>query len=186
MKLREGSKIILESIGPEHAERVFEWYYDAAYERFFREFDEPLSLEDCKNFNQIMLRSGVEAFAIIEKETGTAIGIMTFCVLKRKSGVFRAGLMIDKKYQHQTHTIEAFIIIGDYGLHRRGFNKMTVEFLEEDKHIERITAFGGFVKEAVLKDEAVMRGKFVNEVRYALFKDVYDKLYGNYFDEITI
>lgn len=184
MRLREGYTVYLESIGPEHAEKIFEWYYDINYQNFFREFEAPLTIENCKDFGQMMLRSGVEAFMIMDKETGEAMGIMTMCILKKKPGVCRAGLMLDKKFQHKTHTIESLIIIGDYIFNKRGFNKGVVEFLDSDKHIQRITEFGGFIREGLLKDEAIVNDKYVDEVRYAIFKSTYEKLYGSYFDEL--
>lgn len=182
LPLKEGFVVKLVPFAPEHAEKVFEWYYDVAYKLFFREFDAPLSLEQCRQFNLIMAKSGVTIFMIIEKETNLAIGMMTHCPLKRKSGVTRFGILLDKNFQHKTYAIEALIILGDFVYNRLGFRKLVIEYLASDTHIRRISEKGGWIFETILKEEALIDGEYVDEVRYHMFKKVYDELYGNYFD----
>ncbi|MBI2339954.1 MAG: GNAT family N-acetyltransferase [Deltaproteobacteria bacterium] len=178
---KEGHVVRLERFRPEHGKIVFRWFYDPAYRLFFRDFEDPLSLEQCKKFDKVMAGSGVGIFMIIEKSSDKPIGMVTHCCLKKKSGVNRIGIMLDKDFQHKTYAIEALIILLDYLYNRLGFKKIIVEYLASDHHIQRISEKGGWIREAVLKREAVVDGEYVDEVRYYMFKETYEELYGDYF-----
>ena len=180
--VKEGYKIRFVPWDPKFAPIVFNWYYDVTYKLFFREMDAPYTVDDLKKFDAIMARGGVRLFMVIDKETLVPIGMVTHCCLKGKAGVNRIGIMMDKKHQHKTYTIEALIILLDYVYNRLGFNKAVIEFLASDKHIQRIAEKGGWKYEATLVRETMVDGKRVDEVRYYMFKETYEELYGNYFD----
>lgn len=179
---KKGYVVNLTPFSSDHGAKVFEWYYDIAYKLFFREFDSLLSLEDFKKFDNMMARAGVSLATIVDKEKGFPIGLMTFCCLKQKSGVYRVGILLDKNSQHKTYAIEAFIILGDRLYNRLGCQKLVVEYMADDTHFRRISEKGGFVFESVLKREALVDGEYKDEVRYYMTKEVYGELYGNYFE----
>ena len=184
--VKEGYKIRFVPWDPKFAPIVFNWYYDVTYKLFFREMDAPYTVDDLKKFDLIMGRAGVRLFMVLDKETSTPIGMVTHYCLKGKAGVNRIGIMMDKKHQHKTYTIEALIILGDYLYNRMGFNKLVIEFLAKDSHIRRIAEKGGWKYEATLVSETVVDGQRVDEVRYYMFKDTYLELYGNYFEVLEL
>ncbi len=183
LSFKEGYVVNLMPFSPDHGAKLFEWYYDVAYKLFFREFAVVFSLEDCQKLDVIMARSGSTLLTIVDRESNQPIGLMTYCCLKRPSGVFRVGILLDKKCQHKTYAIEALIILGDRLYYHLGCRKLVVEYMAEDTHIRRISEKGGFVFESVLKQEALVDGELKDEVKYYMTKEVYDDLYGNYFSK---
>lgn len=182
---RIGNQVKLVPFDPKYAEAVSRWYYDVRYKVFFREFDDaPLSIDDLKKFDKIMARSGHEVFIILEKKTDEAIGIMTNICLKKRAGVFRFGILLDKDHQHKTWAIEAIILNSFYLYDNCGCRKLVVNFLASDRHIQRITEKGGFTQDAVLQKETLMDGEHVDEVRYFIMKDTANELYRSYVDEL--
>lgn len=183
LSFKEGYVVNLTPFSPDHGTKVFAWYYDVAYKLFFREFDAVLSVEDCSKMDVMMARGGVSLNTIIDKESNQPIGLMTYLCLKQKSGVFRVGILLDKKCQHKTYAIEALIILGDRLYNHLGCRKLVVEYMADDTHIRRISEKGGFVYESVLKQEALVDGELKDEVKYYMTKEVYENLYGSYFSK---
>lgn len=181
LTLKDGYKVRLVPFAPEFGEKIFEWYYDVDYKFFFREFDAALSLEDCRRFDKILKGSLLELLMIVDKASGDPIGMITYSCLKRRAGVVRVGILLDKHCQHRALAIEALIIVGDTLFNRLGYNKLVVEYLASDTHIQRISEQGGFVREGVLVQEAIVDGERVDEVKYYLLKKTYLELYGGYF-----
>jgi RimJ/RimL family protein N-acetyltransferase len=177
-----GTNVNLVRFLPDHALAVYGWYYDVNYQDFFRELpDFPLSVEEFKNFGDWMSQSGKGLFVIIEKKTDKPIGLMTHACLKKSSGVFRFGIMLDRKIQNKTYAIEAIILQSFYLFEFCGCNKLVVEYLATNKHIERISEQGGFVKEAVLKDEAYVDGRYEDEIKSYITRARAHELYGEYY-----
>ncbi len=182
LPLRDGYLVRLLPFEASHGDTLFSWFYDYDYRLFFREFENPLSLEQCRDFSNIMKSSGVQVLAIVDKnDPQKPVGLVTLMWLKKKSGVIRVGMLLDKNCQHKTWCIEAFIIVGDLIYHHMGCRKMVVEYLASDAHIRRISEKGGFVFESLLKEEALVDGIYQDEVKYYLSKDAYQELYGQYF-----
>ena len=179
--LKEGYMVRLVPFESKYGINVFQWFYDPGYKLYFREFENPLTLEDCERFDQIIKQARMNVFVIEEKGTNKVMGLLTYSVIKKQSGVFKFGIMLDAQFQHKTHCIEALIILGDYMFYRLGMQKGVVEYLESDHHIRRISEKGGFLSEGPLLREALVDGEYVDEVRYCILKSTYDELYVNYF-----
>ena len=143
---RIGVKLKLVPFEPKYARAVSAWYYDARYRSFFRAFpDIAYTDKDFENFGTIMAGGGVGLFVMILKETDEPIGLMTYSCVKPKAGVFRFGILLDEKYQHQTYAIEGIIILGFYLIEQLGCRKYCIEFLASDSHIRRIAEHGGVI-----------------------------------------
>lgn len=182
---RIGVKLKLVPFDPKYARTISSWYYDVRYHPFFRAFpDIPYTEKDFENFGALMSGGGVGFFMMIHKETDCPMGIMTYSCLKAKSGVFRFGIMMEERFQHQTYAIEGIILLGFFLIEQLGCRKYCIEFLASDKHIRRIAEQGGFIFEYLLKEEAVIDGKYVDEVRYVMPKDRGYELYGSYYESL--
>lgn len=178
---RIGVKLKLVPFESKYASVVSSWYYDVRYKFYFREFEDlPFTTDDLSKFGEIMARMGIEVFVILDKETEKPIGLMNNLCLKRKSGVWRFGILLDKEHQNKTYAIEAIILNGFYLYDHCGCRKLVVEFLSTDKQIQRISEKGGFVREAVLQKETLIDGKYVDEVRYFIDLDTANTLYRSY------
>ncbi len=176
-----GVKVRVVPYRPEHANSLFSWFYDFRYKAFFREYeDKAYTLDDFRQWGDRMERGGFGFFTILDKETGTPIGLMTHTCLKRKAGVWRFGIMLDEKYQRHTYAIECIIVHGFYLVENFGCKKLTIEFLESDKQIQRIAEKGGFVREGILAREAFVDGQYVDEARYYISDEIAYELYGSY------
>lgn len=182
---RVGLKVKLVPFRAEYAEAYFRWYYDAQYQAYFRAFpDVPLTRKDFDRFDEFMVRGGVQSFVVVDKESGAAIGSMSYACLKPKAGVYIFGIMLDSAHQNKTTAIECIILLAFFLYNHKGCNKLVVEFLADNKQIQRITEKGGFTREAVLKKESVINGQYVDEVRYFIFKDTAYELYGSYYESL--
>lgn len=180
-KPKQGIKVNLIPYEPEHAEAMHRWFYDFQYAAFFREFDDiAFTVDDFKGYGEALKRSGGELFTLIDKEKQCPIGLMTYTCLKRKAGVYRFGIMLDKAYQHNTYAIEGIILLAFYLFENKGCQKYTIEFLASDKHIQRIAEKGGFEFECLLKNEALVNGEYQDEVRYYFPKEKAYEFYGEY------
>lgn len=182
MTMKTGPKVKLVPFEPNHGPAVMSWFYDHRYHAFFRDFpDTPMDLPAVIRFFTDLPKRGINLFVVICKETGFPIGLMTYECLKRKSGIFRFGIMLDAKYQRQTHAIECITLLGYYLMENEGMRKLVVEFLTTDEQIRRITELGGFEREGVLKAEALVDGTYRDEYRYFImakkFRQLRDKFY---------
>lgn len=184
-KLLEGPNLKLVPYSEEYAELMQSWFYDHRYAAYFRDFEEvPLSLADFKNLGRQFEKVGQNLYIIILKEANQPIGLMTNCCLKKKSGVFRFGILLDADHQRKTYAIEAIVIHGHYLYEYRGCQKLCVEILKRDEHIQRITEQGGFIFETVLKAEAKMGDEYLDEVRFYMDRARAYELYSGLFEEL--
>ena len=139
-----GPNVKLVPFEPSHGPAVMGWFYDHRYQSFFRDFpDSPMSLEEGIRFFSDLPRRGINLFVVIFKETGFPIGLMTYECLKRKNGVFRFGILLDAKYQRQTHAIECITLLGYYLMEHEGMRKLVVEFLTTHEQVRPITELAG-------------------------------------------
>lgn len=176
-----GVKVKLVPYLPEHAEYMLRWFYDFRYRAFFREYEDyPFTVEDFKSYGEALKHKGSELFTLIDKETNTPIGLMTYSCLKKKSGVYRFGILLDAAHQHNTYAIEGIILLAFYLFEHKGCQKYTIEFLASDKHIQRIAEKGGFDFECLLKNEAFLDGEYHDEVRYYFPRAKAYEIYGEY------
>ncbi len=170
---------------PEHAPSFYKWFYDVRYQAFFRDYDDlPYTLDDFKVVGQKITMSGNALLTILDKTTGIPMGLMTYTCLKRKAGIFRFGIMLDQAHQRNTFAIESIILCAFHLFRNEGCHKLAIEFLESDKHIQRIAEKGGFVFESTLTGEALVDGKHVNEARYFISREMAEELYGSYYDAL--
>lgn len=152
------------------------WFYDYRYHAFFRDFpDVPMDLPAVIRFFTALPERGIHLFVVIHKESGFPVGLMTYECLKRKSGVFRFGIMLDAKYQLKTIAIECITLLGYFLIEKENMKKLVVEFLTTDDHIRRISEAGGFEREGVLKAEALVDGTYRDEYRYFITAETFKK-----------
>ncbi|MDO8519578.1 MAG: GNAT family N-acetyltransferase [Deltaproteobacteria bacterium] len=174
--MKNGKHVNLVPFEPNHGPAVMSWFYDHRYAAFFRDFpDVPMDLPQVIEFFSDLPRSGLHLFVVILKETGFPIGLMTTECLKRKSGVFRFGIMLDSKYQRQIIAIECITLLGHHLIENAGMRKFVVEFLTSDDHIRRISEAGGFEREGVLKGEALVDGTPRDLYRYFITAQTFEK-----------
>ena len=182
---RPGHVVKLAPYSSEHAEKFSEWYYDYEYRFFFRDFSQALSLDGLRTLGTKMASTGSHLLVITDKATDEPIGVMTYSLEKSAAKIYKFGIMMASSNQHKTLAIEAIIILGDFLFIRKNCHKLFVEFSDKDTHIHRITAKGGFVLEATLKEEIFVDGEYYDEARYAIYESVYRELYGTYLDGVA-
>jgi RimJ/RimL family protein N-acetyltransferase len=83
-----------------------------------------------------------------------------------------------------TVAIECIILLAFYLYNHKGCNKLVVDFLSDNQHIQRITEKGGFTRECLLTKESILGDQYVDEVRYTIFKDKAYELYGSYYESL--
>lgn len=182
---RPGHVVELAPYAVAHADKFAAWYYDYEYRFFFRHFSQTFQADDFKTLGDAMEHAGSPLVIILDKALQTPIGAMTYSLEKSSSRIYKFGIMMDRDTQHKTWAIEAIIILADHLFTKRKAHKLAVEFCDQDAHIHRITAKGGFNHDATLKEELFMDGVFMDEARYSLHEDDYRRLYGDYLDSVA-
>lgn len=177
---RLGHATELSYFSPDDAEVLAGWYYDYSYRFFFRDFGQALELEDLKNLGERLGLSGIRLLVIRDKTTQKPIGLMTFVLEKSSAKIYKFGIMLDDAIQHKTWAIDAIVILSDHIFKTLNAHKLVVEFCDKDAHIHRITAKGGFIHEATLKEEIFVDGVYYDEARYSLARQTYFDLYGDF------
>lgn len=165
------------------ADVLASWYYDYTYRFFFRDFGSALGIEDLKDLGNRLNRTGIRLLVIRDKSTQKPIGLMTFVLEKASARIYKFGIMLDDSIQHKTWAIDAIVILADHIFNTLNAHKLVVEFSDSDTHIHRITAKGGFVHEATLREEIFVDGVYHDEARYSLSRSTFTELYSGFLPE---
>lgn len=183
-KFRSGCVCRLVPYDKKHAQKFSEWYYDFDYRFFFRDFSEVLEPRHFEIIGDEMARGGNSLLIIEELATGDPIGIMTYRLEKPSAKIYKFGIMLDQNFQRKTYAIEAIILLGDHLFMKKGAHKLVVEFSAEDEQIFRITAKGGFTHDGTFKEELFIDGRYYDEARFSITRQVYLDVYAPYLESL--
>jgi RimJ/RimL family protein N-acetyltransferase len=145
------------------------WCYSGDYPEFFRDM---LALTEEQLAIYAYMKDG-QGFMVWQKESNEPVGFIVLYEMRIVSANVKLSILIDKKHQTQGLALEAMLEMGHYVFERLRLHKLIVEVLESNVRIQSLLTQGGFEKECVLVDEAKLDDKYLNVVRYAMYRDQY-------------
>lgn len=170
--IKNGPNLVIRPYEPDEWPIMSHWFYSGDYPEFFRDQSTLMNIAQLQSFvggqtsYGFLIRLGKEFKG---HPIGTVIGFINLYDIRWVPSTLKLGILIEKEFQGQQFCMEAIWLICDYVFNQMRFRKMIIEFLKSNQRIESILKFGGFKKEATLKDEAYMNGKYVDVVRYSIF-----------------
>lgn len=158
---------------------MFEWFYGYEYRYFFRENTQMLGPEDFQKFQELS-PSGLQRMTLLENQSQTPVGHMTFNLVKPLAAIYNFGILLDKDHRGKTFCIEGCVLMMELLFRRLGAHKMVCDVSAEDVHLNRIIELGGFTHEATFKDEIFFENRYFDENHYVIFKDRFEEYYGDF------
>jgi len=150
------------------------WYYDDAYRDMFRHHTKLLRKHELENYTALI---GGEAFIVLDAAGKEPMGYVQVIPSHKHNRSFEVGMLIDKKFQKNRNPCEVLVVLFEYMFHKLGFHKAVIEILESNTSLKKTLVAAGFMSEGRLVDESYMDGKYVNELRFAMFDSYYNKHY---------
>jgi [ribosomal protein S5]-alanine N-acetyltransferase len=169
----EGKNISLVASNLKFIDLYAKWDNDPAFRHVSRNFI-PISPEAFKKFfekkqpnppNEIFLN-------IWHKKDQKLIGYIAFNHIQWANAIAGIGLVIgEKEYWGKDVGTEAVALFLDYGFNELSFFKITGSMFHVNVGSWRVAEKVGMTREIVLKKQAYVRGEYVDEYQYSMFKD---------------
>ncbi|MFX1379482.1 MAG: GNAT family N-acetyltransferase [Promethearchaeota archaeon] len=168
----EGKIINLCPLNMEHVNLYTKWSNDPDIRRYSRNII-PWTIDEIKKWSELeedRVKKEI-AFEIWHRKDNKPIGTAGFSDINwpdRNANLFVGIGEID--YWGQNIAAEVSRLLLDYGFEELNLNKVYSRIFSPNKQSLRAAEKIGFKYEATLKEHAYIEGKFVNELRFALFK----------------
>jgi len=147
-----------------------QWFYDVAYVDMWRHHPKMMSKQDFQHYPQIingqvfMIAQGFEKIGFIQ--------MIPDCKTNRG---FYMGILISQEHQKKHFSHEAFLLLMDYAFNRLDYNKAIIEILASNTQLKQGLTQGGCLFEGTHYKEAFMDGEFVDELRFSMSADFFNK-----------
>lgn len=170
-----GKNLQLVPYEAQHWAYIAKWFHLDAYNRMFRHMPRAMTQKEFESYPQIISGS---VFLIMDKESSNIIGMIQMVPDYKTNRAFYLGLIIDEEYQGKRHPFEAVAILFNYAFNRMGYQKAIIEIVDTHDRLKKILNETGFLSEGKLYKEAFLEGKFVDELRYTMFAEYFNKKHG--------
>ncbi len=148
------------------------WFYDTSYRDMWRHHPRAWNQTDFENYPRII--SG-DVFMIYK--SGAAVGFIQMIPDCKTNRGFYLGILLEKAVQDQRLSHEAFVLLMNYAFNRLGYRKAIVEILASNLKLKKGLLKGGFLSEGIQYGEAFLDGHFVDENRFSMSSDYFNKHY---------
>lgn len=169
----EGKNINLCPTNLEHINLYTKWGNDPDVRRYSRNVI-PWRLEEVKKWNESQERSVKKeiAFEIWHKKDNKPIGTAGFSNINwfnRNANIF--ATIGEPDYWGQDFGTEVSKLLVDYGFEELNFHKIYAGIYSPNKRSLRAAEKIGLKYEATLKEQIYIDGEYVDEVKFAIFKE---------------
>ncbi len=158
---------------PDQWQWLAKWFFDEKYNNLFRHYPHIMGKTEFENYPKILQG---DVFLIYLKDSTEVVGMSQIVPDSKTNRGFYYGTIIEEEYQRNRFPSESMTIVMDYAFNRLGFQKCIVETLSSHFSLNKNLEVVGFTKEGVLEKEAFINGQFVDENRYAMSAEVFNKL----------
>lgn len=173
MFLESKNLIVLPFCGESDWQKLAHWFYDEDYKNFFRHQATVYTEEQFKNYNKVV---GAQVFVARAKDKKNEIvGLVQLFPDAKTNRAFYAGMLIDKAHQGRRYPLELCVLMGNLCFNKLGYRKCIVEILESHESLKKILEQMGALYEGKHVGECFMEGKFVNELRFCMFDNYFNK-----------
>ena len=116
---------------------------------------------------------------ILETLNADYAGQLQIWQVNRRAGVFRHGIFLEEEYRGKGFAKEALLIVLDFYFNELNYRKCNPYVYSYNKHSQKFHENFGFKLEARVKEEHFTRGVYHDLLYYSLFREEFNKLYGN-------
>lgn len=165
----EGEVIYLRLMGAEDTEDIIRWRNtDFVRSNFI--YQKPFTRAGHENWISNMIDTGKAVqFMICGKMDGKAVGSVYLRDIDRDHHKAEYGIFIgEKDALGKGYGTEAAKMMIEYAFNEEGLHKLMLRVLAENKQARRSYEKAGFVKEAYLKDEVFLEGRYKDVVYMAV------------------
>lgn len=159
-------------VGTRDSEAIYHWFYDPSCANMWRHHTRSLTQEDVARYPQLI---GGEVFMI--ELSGAIVG---FCQAipdcKTNRGVY-AGILLDKEARGLHLVSETFAILFNHLFNKQGYQKAIIEVVAQETKLCECLVQAGCNREGILINEAFLNGRFVDEARFSISADDYNRRY---------
>lgn len=178
MKL-ETKRLIIRPIIPEDKIGIFEYRCDKETNKYQGWI--PESLDDVETFigkisKQINEPETWFQFVIIEKESHKIIGDLGIHFLDRENKQAEIGCTLNKRFQNKGYATESLKRVIDYLFNDLTKHRIIASIDPENKNSIRLVERIGFRKEAHFVESLLIKGKWVDDLIYAILEKDWEKL----------
>ena len=174
MKCRqiEGKDIYLRLMGREDTDNIIRWRNK---EIVFRNFiyQKPFTREGHENWIKTMIDTGkVVQFIICEREGGRPVGSVYLRDIDRTHNKAEYGIFIgEEDALGKGYGTQAASLMIKYAFEEEGLHKLMLRVLAENDRAVRSYEKAGFVKEAYLRDEVFLEGRYRDVIYMAAIRE---------------
>lgn len=156
-------------------ESLAKWYYSEDCAQMFRHIPHLMSEEQFKSYDKCV---GGEVVIIYEEDS--PIGYINIAPSGKPNRGAKVGLVLEQSGRDVIKIRDIFYLMGEYVFNRLGFRKIICEVLADNVTLNSALNGLGFHFEGTLKEESFFDGKFVDECRWSMFKQDFDKFVKEY------
>jgi RimJ/RimL family protein N-acetyltransferase len=117
-----------------------------------------------------MESDGWLSFGISEGSTGEKLGSIGIKITNREAKIAEIGFMIKPSAQGKGFAGEALNIVKNYALSKLNLNKLVATCSVNNAGSFKLLEKHGFIREGCLKQNVIIKGKYVDDYIYGLCK----------------
>ena len=168
----EGNMINLCSINVEHVDLYTKWSNDPDVRKYSRNMI-PWNLEEVKKWHE-QQKKGIKTDVMLEilhKKDNKPIGVAGLSHINWFNRNANLHLVLgEPEYWGQDIAPEVSNLLIDYGFEELNLHKIYVGIYSPNKRSLRAAEKVGFKYEATLREQIYIKGEYVNEIKFAIFK----------------
>lgn len=165
----EGKDIYLRLMGREDTERIIHWRNK---EMVFRNFiyQKPFTHKGHENWIKTMIDTGKAVqFIICERVSGRPVGSVYLRDIDRTHNKAEYGIFIgEEDALGKSYGTQAALMMIKYAFEEEGLHKLMLRVLAENDRAVRSYEKAGFVREAYLRDEVFLDGRYRDVIYMAV------------------
>lgn len=171
-------KISMVAFEPDHWRFVYQWMTDPSYKKYFRNMPSVFTVAQMAAFPQM---TGMNVLMFFDPELPqSCIGMATWDNVRIVQRSCEIGFLVDKNFQSSGYTRDAFLNFMKHLFHDLGFHKVTANVVDGDKVTTTRLDRAGFFKEGIMRDHALLDGKWVSEAKYSILDREFAEWYSKY------
>ena len=171
MPIMEGQDIYLRPMDEGDTEDIIRWRNSEFVRRNFI-YQQPFTREGHENWIKTMISTGKAVQFIICTKAGKAVGSVYLRDIDRTHQKAEYGIFIgEKEALGCGYGTQAARLMISYAFHQLGLHKLMLRVLAENRQACRSYEKAGFVKEAYLKDEVYLEGKYKDIIYMAVINE---------------
>lgn len=165
----EGEAVYLRPMGAEDTDDIIRWRNTDFVRRNFI-YQKPFTRQGHENWIKNMVETGkVVQFIICRQGDGRPVGSVYLRDIDREHGKAEYGIFIgERDALSKGYGTEAAKMMIEYAFKQEGLHKLMLRVLADNKRAVRSYEKAGFVKEAYLKDEVFLEGRYKDVIYMAV------------------